>query len=196
MNLISASNRSIVVDHLKNARNSDIGVAFAFFDFTQRSSQTPAAIFGSFLNQLAENKMSIRKELENLYRKNIMRESRHLLPQIFEELKSAIDNYSKVFLILDGLDELSEENQNKVVTELQKLLNRQADAKVKLMVTSRPHLKTIKNNFCDACELKIEASDQDVRIYLASRIPDAVPFSQPELRAKIIDEITRKTQGM
>ena len=76
----------------------------------------------------------------------------------------AVGRYSKVFIMIDALDELVEHNRGHLINNIQSLA-----ITVNLMVTSRP-LASIGPFFRDAKSIDIRANEQDVRKYIKHRI--------------------------
>jgi hypothetical protein len=110
----------------------------------------------------------ISKAVRDLHRKHHEPRTRPSLKEVMEVLQLQICQYteSKVFIIVDALDECPEENytQHTVLGELRSLLPR-----VHLMVTSRPHINII-SDIPELIRLEICATDEDLRQYIHARI--------------------------
>ena len=92
------------------------------------------------------------------------KQRRPRLTDLIDALRSEIKAYSKVFFVLDALDECLEDYQGRLIDKLESI-----SSTVYLMVTSRP-LDLIKQRFQGACHLDISAMDGDVQEYIGSRI--------------------------
>src|SRR4051812_40327749 len=96
--------------------------------------------------------MGLPKKLNELYTRHITRNTRPKLTEICEILCEAMSRSPKTFIILDALDELTNEPSRMTLIEtLFKL-----DGKPKIMLTSR-QIESIANRFgdrniCGGCE--------------------------------------------
>jgi hypothetical protein len=106
-----------------------------------------------------------------------------------ESLKVEISKHSKVFAIIDGLDELSEEEAAR--WKFLKAM-RSLTGPINLMVTSRD-IPSIMIHFEGARHLTICAHDDDVRGYVRSHIPKWYPKDLGEM---VVDTIASSTAGM
>jgi len=112
-------------------------------------------------------------------------------------LQATIRLFTKVFIVVDALDECSEEDG--VRETFSKLLN-ESTPDLNLLITSR-HVAVIERTFEGATRIEICASDKDVRSYLSARITENSQLVRyikidPTLLSKILDTITSKANGM
>jgi hypothetical protein len=106
-------------------------------------------------------------------------------------LKSEIGTYSKVFVLVDALDECPEGGiREGLISELRAL-----SLTVKLLVTSRD-IPSIAQHFHDAKRLDVFADDQDVQEYVRGRIGQAARRPVKELQERVISKVTQKARGM
>jgi uncharacterized protein with ATP-grasp and redox domains len=116
----------------------------------------------SILKQIIQNH-PLASESIKAFCKEFRDKQRHpRLTNLIETLRSEIQTYSKVFFVLDALDECLEDYQRGLIDELESI-----SSTVYLMVTSRP-LDLIKQQFQGACHLDINATDGDVWKYIDS----------------------------
>ena len=121
--------------------------------------------------------------------------TRPALQQFLEELQSAAGRFSKVFVVVDALDECSDSTRAELCTSLRSLAGI-----VNLLVTSRD-LASIAQDFHGTKRLDIRASDHDVRKYIEGRIPFS-PFlkihvdKDATLQDDIVKAITENVDGM
>ena len=178
---------SIVIDHLQRLvlDRDDIAVIYVYLDYKQQSKQTPLNLMSSLLKQIVQKRTA---NLDNI-RLLRQRHTRPTLDDIRECLKIEISRCFKVFAIIDGLDELSEEDGARSVflRAIQSL-----SGLVHFMVTTRD-LASIMLHFKDAMRLTIYADDSDVIRYVQSRIPDWYPA---DLRPTVVDKVAKGTAGM
>jgi hypothetical protein len=103
-------------------------------------------------------------------------------------LALSVSLLSRVFLVLDGLDEC---NQKGV---LPRLMRRLGTLNVKTICTSRPHLLTIPTKLGATSSLEISARSEDVEKYLTTRLDKEWLFDG-SLKANIIESISMQAQG-
>jgi hypothetical protein len=132
-----------------------------------------------------------------LYKSHINRNTRPTLDECSRALQSEVRRYNKVFLVIDALDECTEDDNRRVylLRELQAL-----QTTVNLMITSRPHI-TVEYELGNMKRLEVFASDDDVRIYLSNRISNTPRLARivkrdGALQQVIIDSIAGSVKGM
>jgi hypothetical protein len=130
------------------------------------------------------------------------KQRRPRLTNLIDALQSEIRRYSKVFFVIDALDECPEDYQGRLIAELESI-----SSTLYLMVTSRP-LDLIKHQFQGACHLDINATDGDVQKYIDSRLGIRRGQTKNEillgqlaqdnrgLRDSIVEKIVTNTRGM
>jgi hypothetical protein len=79
-------------------------------------------------------------------------------------LRLEIGTYSRVFIVVDALNELSEHDQGYLITKLRNLTST-----INLIVTSHP-IPSIKDHVQGAKRTDIWAGEQDVQTYIEGRI--------------------------
>lgn len=189
---------SIVVDHLQTAfPDGDVGIAFAYLNHQERIQQTPVNIMGSLLKQLVQERPSLCDLLKPLYKKNHQRNTVPTLSDISTAFRQILAEYSKVYVVIDALDECPEHNgfRDILLQELGLLSQH-----VRLLVTSRPHI-SIEYDIEGAVPVEIQASQSDLRKYLQERIARAhrlIRYVRPdvELKTAIVDTLLGNAQGM
>lgn len=185
---------SIVVDHLcRKFQNDDsVGIAFIFYNYQQ--PQTLAELYSSLLGQLIYPRGA--KSITQLYNDHTRRGTRPSSEEVFNALNRAISEYSRVFLIIDALDEcgVSDNVRLGIIAGLFKLQN---GTTANLFVTSR-HMSMITEKFESrgSTILEIRARDEDIKSYVESHIPDMPPFDTPGLKEEIKTAIVEATDGM
>jgi hypothetical protein len=149
------------------------------------------------LNQLLrQQKKPISDEVNKLYLQHDRQGTRPSQSEFFNLLQREAQKFSRVFIIIDALDECSNDDRTRRRL-LEKLRTLQKLASVNLMVTSRPFPDIIEE-FESAITLEIRASEGDIRAYLEeqmSRLPRCV-LKDSRLQARIVDGITGAVNGM
>jgi hypothetical protein len=188
---------SIVVKDLHTRFQADgsIGIAYLYCNFKRSHEQKLDDLLSSLLKQLA-GRLSIPNVVRSLYDEQKCQKKRPSTDEISKALRSVITSFSKVFIIIDALDEcqVNDRCRPRLISEL---FNLQAKCGVNLFATSR-FIPKIADQFKHGARLEIRASDGDLRTYLDGhmvRLPKCVSES-PELQEKIKDVIIRTVDGM
>jgi len=185
---------SIVVDYLysKCRMDSGIGLAYLYCNFRRRDEQKIDDLLSSLLKQFIQGRSSVPDSVKTLYKQHIDKRTQPSLDEILKTLNLVIATYSKVYIIVDALDEC----QCRSIL-LSDIFSLQAKTGAKLFTTSRP-IPDIKESFKESLSLEILASDEDVRKYLnghMSQLPTFV-LRKSELQEEIIMEIVNAVEGM
>jgi len=131
-----------------------------------------------------------------LYKKHADRRSRPSLDEIITTLNSVVSYYSKVYIVLDGLDECADKDgtRSELITGLRSLQSR---TNTNLMVTSR-FITRVEQSFKGFPMLEIRASDADVKQFVAGqiyRLPNYIRRNI-DLQVEIQDRIVQAVDGI
>lgn len=178
----------------------DIAVACIFCNYKERSTQSLEELVASTLKQIIQDRPLASDNIKTFCSEFRDKQRRPRLTDLINVLRSEIGTYSKVFFVLDALDECLEDYQGRLITEFESI-----SSTVYLMVTSRP-LDLIKQQFQDACHLDINAKNEDVQKYIDSRIRRGqtkneivlakLTQNNRGLRDSIVEKIVPNTRGM
>jgi hypothetical protein len=189
---------SIAVDHLctRLLNDDSVGVAYLYCNFKRREEQKPTDLLLSLLKQLLQERTSVPEVVKSLYERHEHKRTRPSFDEISKVLQSIITDYSRVFIIIDALDEyqVSDGGRNRLLTEV---FNLQAKTGLYLFATSR-FIPEIMNVFEGSIKLEVRASNEDVQRYLdghMSLLPSCVSRS-PSLQEKIKTGIIKTVDGM
>ena len=147
--------------------------------------------------QLIQNRTSTSTDAEDLYKSHVDKGTHPTRDEVLKALQSELSRYSKVFVIVDALDEFPAGDQYqvtllKVLQALQPVVN--------LMVTSR-FVDNIEREFKGMPKLEISASPKDVQTYVVNRISHSDRLSRhvskdTTLREEIIKTVVGNAQKM
>jgi len=181
-------------------KGKDVAVACIFCNYKERSTQSLEELVASILRQIIQDHPFASESIKAFCKEFRDKQRRPRLTNLIDALRSEIRTYSRVFFILDALDECPEDYQARLIAELESI-----SSTVYLMVTSRP-LDLIKQQFQGARHLDINAKDEDVRKYIDSRIwrgqtKNEILLAQLArdnrgLRDSIVEKIVTNTRGM
>lgn len=191
---------SIFIDHLKTVfkNKANVGVAYLYCNYRQQQQQHAKDLLSSLLQQLAQGQSSVPAEVKILYGHHRTTQTRPSINEIKDVLKSTIQLYSRVFIIVDALDECEVLN-GAYKSLLSELFDLKAKAEVNLFATSR-FIPDIRMEFLNkgSILLEIRASGEDLQRYLngqMSRLPRCVLRSRL-LQEEITAEIIKAADGM
>lgn len=190
-----------VIHHLTTAynNNANIGIAYIYCDCQNKGQQNINDLFASFLKQLTRRCLpSLPESVQSLYDACCAASRTHLLEEILSTLRLVFAEFTKVFILVDALDECESLSgyQRKFLTELLAL---QKTHGVKLFVTSR-QIPEISDKFKNSISMEIRASREDVKSFVGSQILEIGLNSWIEndigLQEKIKSKIADVVHGM
>ena len=174
--------------------NEGTAIIYAYCYYKERSQQSFSNFLGGLLKQLLSLRNAVPEDVKTLYEENQDRYHKWTLAEISSLLKAELSRYRKVFIIVDALDEYSENqnDRNSLLAELEQLRKYS-----NMMLTSR-HVAPYMDAFGGASRVTIAAKDRDVRKYLESQIATLPRFVKAnlELQELIIQTITEAVEGM
>jgi NACHT domain len=196
---------SIVVEHLwgtfpeKTFLEHRTGIAFLYCSYGMHHEQKAVDLLSALLKQLVQELPSVPDSVKGLYSTHHDRKTRPSFDEISRTLLAMMDNFSRVFIIIDALDECGDDNGTRMKI-LSGIRNIQGKCDVKLMATSR-FVATIMQEFEGDIMLEVRAHDEDVGKYLGCRLASErqlVPHVRrdPTLRDAIVNALVKKAEGM
>jgi hypothetical protein len=193
--LIVSKDSSIVVDHLQKTFDGAEDVALACVYFNYPEMITTAAIVPNLLKQLLERSPTLSQEARELYEECYeKREAPASINEILQLLHIETSRISSFFIVLDALDECTNEanTRAKIVLELEKIPN------VRLMITGRKDVEDIVLSKCThSTILRVQAADDDMRRSIGSQVDEMLNLSAiNHSRHSIVDKVVAKAKGM
>lgn len=181
---------SFIIHHLEQtfASRDDIGITYFYCDY--RGQHTLLTLLSGLLRQFCQRQASIPDGIKSLYESHAKEKTRPSEHGILHELQSVMDMSTRVFLVVDALDECPDFYG--VVDWLAHL-----QARVNILATSRPSIE-LAGAFRTGLSVEIRASRRDILSYLDSRMAHAKPFvkQSPSLKQYIKDGIMEAAGGM
>lgn len=188
---------SIVIHHVQQLIvQKDIGLAYAYCSY-KAQEQSAVNLIAALSQQLLQQRPQLPNEAIALYKKHLDNQSRPSLSESADLLRNEICRFSKVFVVIDALDEISEQEgtRNRFLTEIQKLpLN------ACLLITSRD-IATIGDRLKMTTRLEIRATEEDIRSYIKGRIGATPQLAgllrgKPALKDTISNAVVDQAKGM
>ena len=189
---------SIVVEELftRFQDESSNVVAYIYCNFKRQDEQTLEDILASVLKQLAQARSSLPQSVKSLYDRCRSKKTRPSIDDISTVLQSVAAEYSRVFILIDALDEcrVNDSCRAKLLSQLSQL---QTKCGANLFATSR-YIPDITERFERDLQLEIRANEEDVQRYVKGHIDELPRFVQrdPDLQQEIISEIVKAIDGM
>ncbi|KAF3914132.1 hypothetical protein AA313_de0207640 [Arthrobotrys entomopaga] len=187
---------AVVVESLYSQFRNDpkIGIAYLYCNFRRQDEQKPEDLVASLLKQLVQCLPDLPEGIKPLYdnRKN----GRPRLDEISSTLRLVAALYSRIFTIIDALDECRAGGgcRAKFLSEIFSL---QDKVRTSLLVTSR-FIPEIIREFNGSTFLEVRASNEDVHRYVGGHISQLRPFvrENEQLQAEIKTSISEAVDGM
>jgi hypothetical protein len=186
---------AIAVDNLSTQfiNEPTIGIAYIYCSFRRKDEQKGEDLLASLLKQLTLGWYSLPGSVKSLYDKHKHKRTRPSFDELSKALQSVASLYSKVFIMVDALDECQAFGGCRV-RFLTEIFNLQAKYRANLFVTSRFIPEIIqKFNWCTS--LEIRAKKEDIERYLERHMRELSAFDewsrqlQDEIKAGISDAV-------
>ena len=172
-----------------------MAIAFFYFDYRDQDYQSPANAVANILKQLASYKSTLPLPVAELYERFKKQQDHPQLQDLENTLLLTCREFRQIFFIIDALDECDAKRHRKLFLKVLKDLE---NTSIKMFVTSRPHPDDIKRHLGASPKIMIEASESDIRKYLAHKIDqdgDTDLINKP-LKEEIVTNIANGAQGM
>jgi hypothetical protein len=178
---------AIVIDDLTAQFSDDltIGIAYIYCNFRWQNEQKINELLASLLKQLPERQPSLLDSVKDLYSRHKTKRTRLSLDEILRALQSVAAMYSRVFIIIDALDECqaSDGRRTRFLAEVFRL---QTKCKGNIFATSR-FIPEIVTKFDGSELLEIRASKEDIKRYLEGHMRELLSFikQNPQLQGRL-----------
>ncbi|KAK2804620.1 hypothetical protein FQN51_001821 [Onygenales sp. PD_10] len=191
---------SIVIRHLEDTfgHDTDIGIAYIYLNYNRQNEQLPISLLASLLRQLVHARGVLPTVIKELFERHRPTKTRPLLGEIMEVFPLVAKEYSRLFIVVDAIDEYDDSSGNRGLF-LSSIFQLQKEVNANLFVTSR-HIPDIQMEFDShgSSNLEISAADQDVERYLVGhmfQLPSFVKASD-SLQQDIVTQIMDTVDGM
>jgi Cdc6-like AAA superfamily ATPase len=184
---------SAAIKHIQSTEDN-AGIAFLYCNYASQDRQTTEDLLAMLLRQVAEQCSSIPDSLKGLHTRHTKAKTRPDIREIYDILCGVAGSYSRLFLIVDALDECSEDTRRTLLPYLRVL---QKKAEVRLIATSR-RLDSLTQEFEEDHQIEIRADAGDVASFLDSqreKLPECVKANSV-LWKTIKDCIVETVDGM
>ncbi|KAJ7602551.1 ankyrin repeat-containing domain protein [Mycena polygramma] len=174
--------------------SQNIGVAIIYLEHRETDVPSPSRLLAALWRQLVVGKL-LSQFIIQLYRKHREQGTQPTIGEDDAVLRSIISEYSKVYILADGLDEYPQEPRDILLGYLGAL-----GSSVNLLLTSRPHI-TVDHVIPSYETLDIRATEDDIRTFLGSRISKSFRLTKhlsksPNLHQELEATIVERSDGM
>ncbi|KAJ7362830.1 hypothetical protein DFH08DRAFT_841545 [Mycena albidolilacea] len=186
---------SKVVDHLTTgSETKNVGVACLYLNHKEVDAQTPVNLLSGLWRQLVFGR-DVGPVAKQLYRLHHEKRTTPSMKEVVDLLHSCFTEFSKVYIIVDALDEHPEDQRWILLQHLATM-----GPTVNVMIMSRPNI-TPATSHPNLDAIKIHANADDLRKYVDTQIQRSPRFlthlrTQPELRDEIHTKISETADGM
>ncbi|OBT88430.1 hypothetical protein VE02_03298 [Pseudogymnoascus sp. 03VT05] len=188
---------AIAVDQLyETTHNHSIGVAYVFCNYKMQSEQNTLTLLSAILKQQVQAQPSAPEAANALYKLHSDRGTMATLDEISNILKVTLKSFSTVYVVVDALDECSDEHKTPLRL-LERLRDLQNDRDIRLMITSR-FIPEIQEEFKSAPKLEVRANPEDVAKFVKGKILRLHRCVQrdDELKREVEERIVEAVDGM
>lgn len=170
------------------------GVAYVFCNHKEQMDAGNMNPLSSAIKQLVQNKPSTATPLVDLYNKHKSNRTYPKPADIVALLKTVIQSYAYVHLIVDALDEYPERKLDQLLHELLEL---QQSLPVRLLFSSRSIPRIIKGANTEYI-VDIKASDEDIMAFAAEQCGQLAKGIQrePGLVERMLSGVVKAAAGM
>ena len=169
-----------------------MGIACVYCEYKQQQQQTACTLVASIWRQMCQHKHTLPEAAQALYNDHLQNRVRLSLTNVEAITVQAIDQYSRVFIVVDALDECTEEGlvQANFIRALRSLLSRSQSTQDKLhvMITSRQRDSLVEGGD----DIEIYATEDDLRKVIKRRIHSTIGIS----RNRALGEMIRSYENL
>ncbi|KAL9036460.1 MAG: hypothetical protein Q9180_004289 [Flavoplaca navasiana] len=197
---------SMIYEHLRSiqAPSARVGIACIYCDNQQAHMQTPSNLLASLWPQLCSTDDD-RPPLymENLYQSHLLTRTRPDLEQIRSVIQKTIDKLEKAYVLVDGLDEITDVDRQEDFMESMKALavrSNSEGAKLHVLMTSRH-----QSNILSGVSIEVQPTMEEIKSMVELRVNTPRSFRQsirtkvkdsPDIQRMIIDKVVSKADGV
>lgn len=184
---------SISIEYLEDefSGRHDIAIVYAYLRFSDHPKLRD--IIAGLLGQLVKAHEAVFAHMKPIYRRYKEAGDDLMGSDAIELFREIVELLSKVFVVIDGLDEVDDHVKEALLSAL-------ASMRVNLLITSRP-LDLFTCHTPNAFQVSIQARTEDIEIYVRTRIGQsarlkAILRGNENLVCELTERIKLKSQGM
>ena len=162
---------SLVIDHLQQMPAVENSVTvYVYCDYKRQEEQTPINLIASVIKQLLQHRLLVPARVLEMYKDHHRRGTRPNFEEMLKMTGLSISLFSRVYLIVDALDELGSGGQvrQNFIGQLRLL---QDLYHFNLMITSR-YIPSLALDFHQPLCMEVRASPEDIKRFVEGHISD------------------------
>ncbi|KAK7966055.1 uncharacterized protein PG986_000332, partial [Apiospora aurea] len=187
---------SILVNDLCDRIPAGGSTAICYIYCSIRQQKKLDDLLACLLNQLARNQTLLPRSVLDLYERSENGRTRPSVEGIRETLLSVVPSYSRVFIVVDAIDECQEGDgcRPRFISEL---LNLHTKLGVNVLVTSR-FVPEIKTRFGGSTTQEVRATTEEIECYIEDNMIQLPRFvaTNLDLRYEIKERIVNASDGI
>ncbi|KAL6867144.1 ankyrin repeat-containing domain protein [Trichoderma novae-zelandiae] len=180
---------AILVNYLieKFRYDGTVGIAYIYYNFKRHHDQKAEHMLASLVKQLAQNSRTFPEAVQKLHDRHMGVKTRPFLVELSETLAVLVQSFSRVFILIDALDEAEDSERTKLLDRISMMREKSG---LNLFATSRA-INTIAAKFEGSICREISPSRHDVFQVLNARMAELPSFVredeglQNEIKASI-----------
>jgi hypothetical protein len=193
-----------VIDGLTaTAKSSQLAVTYHYCDYADKRTLEPGTILGTLARNLLET-IDMPREVTELISETFRDGER--IPEskeVFDIVLRTIDLFTTVVLVIDGIDEIKEEDRQYIHEALKTLSTRQG-VSIKLYMSCRENILAAVS-ITPGSSFRIQFSEvttsMDIQSYINHSVAALISkgelvIRRPELEVTIIDALIQGAKGM
>ncbi len=188
---------AIAVDWLSQRfpRREEVGIAVLYCSYSMQNEQTKEKLLARLLRQLINHGHCESEKLRTLYEELTAAKRRPSLDVMAGLFRHVAGTFSRVFVVIDALDECKGLDWTPVVAGLRRLQT--LIPALRLLMTFRPHV-TFGEEMAEAATLSIRADSWDLKQYVAMGLSQLSKHVRENdyLRREVIKAIVDTADGM
>lgn len=162
---------AIVIDYLQSKfhhQSDDVGIAFIFCNYQPQQKQRPEVLLLSLCKQLISSRSgNVPSSILELYQQLLKKESRPTVQQAYSVLEWISNHYTRLYIVLDALDEYYESDATGHGIFISHILKLQSNTSMNIFATSR-HNHKIASLFNQVTSIEILATATDIMSFVDS----------------------------
>jgi hypothetical protein len=180
----------------ESLKDKPVGVCYFYFKYDSKDAadQDDQLVARSILKQLAykllyKNRLSGSTSFDGIIDLYSKAKSGNRLNEdtaILELIRSCSNDFSSVFVFLDGLDECKDKHQSKIVN----LIGELCSSIMRFCLTSQPQLNARVKELNNVVRLEISANETDIKMYVRKRLDDHKPAIHNDHKETIYNKLT------
>lgn len=190
-------------------QGNNAAVAYVYCDHKDSAAQTASNLLSSLVQQVVEQHKEMPKTVKEFHAEHKNGKVKPLLSSYLVLYQHLAGNFRQIFILVDALDECSENDgdggshQLQLLNALHLILAQETrTSNCSLMIMSRK-VQPVQSSPCQFTPIKISAASVDITRFISSRFGDKTLFKSndclldnPALRAEIVDTLVQRANGM